>query len=132
MFYPLPRTLQPDRLATFAPMNTSNRSPVRMEPVNERYVISDGVRTVELHPVEGNAHAAGMLMAYLPTEKILVNADLYTPPAPNAPATRPTPGMTSLLDNIRRLKLDVAQHVPIHGAPGSHADFLKMFPGGTQ
>ena len=36
------------------------------------------------------------------------------------------------MNNIRRLKLDVAQHVPIHGAPGSHAEFLKLFAGGTQ
>jgi len=40
--------------------------------------------------------------------------------------------MTSLMNNIRRLKLDVAQHVPIHGVPGSHAEFAKLFVGGTQ
>jgi hypothetical protein len=113
-------------------MDTGGREPIVMEPVHQRYVISDGVRTLELHPVVGNPHAVGMLMAYLPTEKILVHADLYTPAAPNAPASRPTPAMTSLLTNIRRLKLGVAQHVPIHGAPGTHEHFLKSFPGGTQ
>jgi hypothetical protein len=73
-----------------------------------------------------------MLMAYLPTEKILVHGDLYSPPAANAPALRPTPASTSLMNNIRRLRLDVAQHVPIHGMPGSHAEFAKIFAGGTQ
>ena len=132
MFYPMPRTLQPDRFSTFSPMNTHNRSPFLMEPVNLQYVISDGVRTLELHPVARNSHAVGMLMAYLPTEKILVNADLYSPPAPNAPAGPPRPTMTNLLENIRRLKLDVAEHVPIHGVPGTHEDFLKRVVGGTQ
>jgi glyoxylase-like metal-dependent hydrolase (beta-lactamase superfamily II) len=131
-FYPIPRTLQPDRLATYAPMFTVSRRPVPMEPVNRVYVVSDGVRTLELHPVAGNPHAVGMLMAYLPTEKILVHGDLYSPPAPNAPALRPTPASTSLRNNIRRLKLDVGQHVPIHGMPGPHAEFEKMFAGGTQ
>jgi glyoxylase-like metal-dependent hydrolase (beta-lactamase superfamily II) len=132
MFYPRPRTLQPDRLETFAPMFTVSRRPVPMEPVNQKYVVSDGSRTLELHPVTGNPHAVGMLMAYLPAEKILVNGDLYAPPAPNAPATPPTPTMISLRNNIRRLKLDVAQHVPIHGTPGPQAAFEKMFAGGTR
>ena len=132
MFSPMPRTLQPDRLATFAPMFTVSRRPVPVEPVNRRYVISDGVRTLELHPVAGNPHAVGMLVAYLPTEKILVNADLYTPPGPNAPTRQPSPGMTSLMNNIRQLNLDVARHVGIHGAPGPHEPFARMFAGGTQ
>jgi glyoxylase-like metal-dependent hydrolase (beta-lactamase superfamily II) len=132
MFYPIPRTLQPDRLATYSPMFTVSRRPVPAEPVNRAYVISDGARTLELHPVAGNPHAVGMLVAYLPAEKILINGDLYAPPAPNAPAARPNPAMTSLMNNIRRLKLDVAQHVPIHGMPGPHADFARMFAGGTQ
>lgn len=132
MFSPMPRTLQPDRLATFAPMFTVSRRPIPMEPVNRRYVISDGVRTLELHPVAGNPHAVGMLIAYLPTEKILVNADLYTSPGPNAPARQPSPAMTSLMNNIRRLNLDVAQHVGIHGAPGPHGPFARMFAEGTR
>jgi glyoxylase-like metal-dependent hydrolase (beta-lactamase superfamily II) len=132
MFHPLPRTLRPDRLSTFAPMFTVSRRPVPMEPVNRAYVVSDGTRTLELHPVTGNPHAVGMLVAYLPAEKILINGDLYGPPVPNAPPAPPNPAMTSLMNNIRRLKLDVAQHVPIHGTPGPHAEFLKRFPGGTQ
>src|SRR4030095_16235105 len=40
---------------------------------------------LEVYNVQGLAHAKGMLMAYLPKEKILIEADLFTPPAPNAP-----------------------------------------------
>jgi hypothetical protein len=31
-----------------------------------------------------------------------------------------------LFRNIKRLKLDVAQHVPIHGNPGPNADFERI------
>jgi hypothetical protein len=36
------------------------------------------------------------------------------------------PGTMTLYQNIKRLKLDVAQQVPIHGRPGSNDDFLKI------
>jgi hypothetical protein len=66
-------------------------------------------------------------MAYLPKEKILINADLYSPPARGAqPAATPTPTMVTLYQNIQRLKLDVAQHVPIHGQAGPGGEFLRM------
>ena len=32
----------------------------------------------------------------------------------------------ALFRNLKRLKLDVAQHVPIHGNPGSNADFERI------
>jgi len=56
-----------------------------------------------------------------------VNADLYTPPAPGAPPPPAlNPGTLTLYQNIKRLKLDVAQHAPIHGRPGTNDEFLKI------
>ncbi len=124
-FYPVPRYLQPDRFSTFY-MRTANGAPPMIETVDQRYVLSDGKRTLELHPVTNLNHAGTMLLAYLPTEKILINADLYSPAAGGQPAPALTPNMTTLNRNIQRLKLDVAQHVPIHGVPGAHADFQKI------
>ena len=74
---------------------------------------------------QGN-HSADMLMVYLPKEKILINADLYSPPAPGAPMPAPTAGMRTLYQNMRKQKLDVAQHVPIHGRVGTNDEFLKI------
>ena len=125
VFSPAPWTLQPDRLAAFYPYSANNRTPA-IETVNQKYVLSDGVRTMDLYPVQGLAHASTMLMVYLPKEKILVNADLYTPPAPGAPPPASNPNIVTLNQNIQRLKLDVAQHVPIHGGVGTAADFLKI------
>ena len=126
VFYPAARTLAPDRLATFFPLFSPQRD-VDMETVNQKYVLSDGVRTMDVYPVTGLAHNSTMLMAYLPTEKILVNADLYSPPARGAqPPAAPTPSMVALYQNIQRLKLDVAQHVPIHGQVGPMDEFLRI------
>ena len=128
MFSPAPRTLQPDRLALFYPNFTASRRPVPIERVNQKYVLSDGARVVELHPIQGASHIGPMLVAYLPKEKILVNADLYTPPAQGArPPSQAMQGIQTLAGNIARLKLDVAQHATLHGmSPVSHENFLKL------
>jgi hypothetical protein len=67
-----------------------------------------------------------MLMAYLPKEKILFNADLYSPPAPGAPPAAPTASMRTLQQNIKKLKLDVLQHVPAHGRVGTQEEFMRL------
>ena len=118
-----PRTLQPDRL--FA-LNPDVVRDAVLEPVNQKYVLSDGTRMLDLYPVQGLGHAATMLVAYLPKEKILVNADLYSPPAQGAPLPAANPNMRTLNQNIQRLRLDVAQHVPIHGRVGTNDEFAKI------
>jgi len=126
VLYPAPRTLQPDMLSAQYPWFSGNRVPA-FEIVNQKYVLSDGVRTMDIHPVQGLAHSATMLIAYLPKEKIVVNADLYSPPAQGAQApAAPSPTMVTFYENIRRLKLDVAQHAPIHGRVGTMDEFVKI------
>jgi hypothetical protein len=57
-----------------------------------------------------------MLMVYLPREKLLIEADAYTPPAPNAaPMSPPNPFNISLLENIAKQGLAVDQILPLHG-----------------
>ena len=104
----MPHTLRPDRSAK-AP-----KKPV-IEAVGDKRVISDGMRTLELYHLQGSNHADTMLIAYLPKEKLLIEADAYNPAPPNA-----TPGPVSkesvnLYDNINRLNLDVQQIAPLHG-----------------
>ena len=125
LFHPGPRTLAPDILSTRMPWFGGNRVPA-FETVNDKYVISDGVRTMDLYPVLGLGHSGTMLVAYLPGERILINADLYSPPAPGAQPPSATPNMRSLYQNIQRLNLDVERHVGVHGQVGSHADFVRI------
>jgi glyoxylase-like metal-dependent hydrolase (beta-lactamase superfamily II) len=94
----------------------SRRSLVpRIEPVAAKRVLSDGTRTVELHHIRGNPHASTLLMVYLPAERLLIQADTYSPPAANV-ATPPVPVFApNLVANIDRLGLQVDRVVPIHG-----------------
>ena len=43
--------------------------------------LTDGAMTVNLYAIEGNPHAGTFLVAYFPTERILVEADMFTPGA---------------------------------------------------
>ena len=59
-------------------------------------------------------------------EKILVEADLYTPPGPGRPLPdRPNASARSLYRNVQRLGLDVETIVPIHGRPGPWSQFAE-------
>src|SRR5258705_10017848 len=149
MFYPAPRTLDPDRMAIYSPMYMISRRPAPIETVGGDtratgpFVITDGVRMLEVFHVQDMAyelgdpslrqgnHSQDMLMAYLPKERILYNADLYSPPAQGAAVPVATAAARTLYQNIVKLKLDVAQHVPTHGCVGANDEFMKMFAKGT-
>jgi glyoxylase-like metal-dependent hydrolase (beta-lactamase superfamily II) len=126
LFYPAERTLQPDLFSSLYPSFNGNRT-LEIKTVSApKYSLTDGTRTMDIYPVQGLAHSSDMLIAYLPAEKILVNAELYSPRPADEPPPPVDASMRTLYDNIQRLKLDVAQHVPIHGVPGTNADFLKI------
>jgi glyoxylase-like metal-dependent hydrolase (beta-lactamase superfamily II) len=112
-----PRTIKPDRLST-------SEKKATVEGVDGRRVLTEGSQTVELHVLQGSPHNDGIIVAYLPKDKILIQADLFSPPNAAAPATGATPDplALNLFTNIERLKLDVAQIVPIHGRIATFAE----------
>ena len=104
----VPHTLSPDKA------QESGKKPV-VEAVGEKKVLTDGTHVVELYHMQGFGHHDGMLLVYLPKEKVLLEADGYNPQPANAtPPSPPSPYTVSLLDNIQRLKLDVQRIVPVH------------------
>ena len=118
-FAPSARTLQPDRLAVYP------RAPA-FETVNQRYALTDGTRVLELHHVPGLAHNQNMLIAYLPKERIVVEGDLYNPPAAGAPPPMPNANNKTFLTIVQRLKLDIAQIASIHGRVAPWDEFMKV------
>jgi glyoxylase-like metal-dependent hydrolase (beta-lactamase superfamily II) len=117
-----PRTLQPDMVSLWPP--TELAEGYYYEQVTENYVLSDGTRNMNIYYVQPLAHAEGMLMAYLPAEKLVIEADLLDTHEP-LPAA-PTASNRTLLNEVRQLRLDVSRIVPIHGKPVPWSDFLKV------
>jgi glyoxylase-like metal-dependent hydrolase (beta-lactamase superfamily II) len=104
----LPHTLNPDKA------QQNGKKPI-VEGVGEKKVLTDGTHVIELYHLQNFTHHDGMLIAYLPKEKVLLEADGYNPqPTTATPPNPPSPFTTSLLDNILRLKLDVQRIVPVH------------------
>lgn len=101
-------TLIPDQLS---------KSPRRatIQPVIAKRTLRDATRAVELYEVHGSRHSASMLMVYLPAEKLLIEADLFTPPAPNITPMPPMPFAKDLIREIDRQGLDVDKILPLHG-----------------
>ena len=65
-------------------------------------MLTDGTHTIELYHLQNFGHHDGMLLVYLPKEKVLLEADGYNPqPATATPPNPPSPYTVSLLDNIR-------------------------------
>jgi glyoxylase-like metal-dependent hydrolase (beta-lactamase superfamily II) len=114
-----PRTVEPDKLA-------QSGKKAKVEGMQGKYTLSDGIRTVELYLIQGTVHGDGLIMAYLPKEKLLVEADAYTPGPPNAPPpAQPNPLNVNLYDNVERLKLAVDQILPLHGRKVPLAELQK-------
>ena len=114
-----PRTIRPDKLAQSGKKAT-------VEGMPDKRVLSDATHSVELYRIQDNTHAEGLIMAYLPKEKLLVEADLYSPAPPNtAPPAQPNPASVNLYDNIERLNLAIDQILPLHGRKVPLAELQK-------
>jgi glyoxylase-like metal-dependent hydrolase (beta-lactamase superfamily II) len=120
-----PRTLHPDRLAR-------SGKQAAFQTFTEKDVLKGANRTIEVHRIANSPHDDGFAMVYLPADKILIEADAFTPaaeapPAPASPPATPAPGAppppppavsptaVNLYENIRRLKLDVERIAALHG-----------------
>ena len=108
-----PHTLEPDALT-----KTPKAAQFVYVKDKGKYVISDGVRTMEVHHVD-NGHARNLLMSYLPKEKLLMITDIFNDfgmPRPNdPPAGLVSPYYAALDARVKELKLDVQQLAPSHG-----------------
>jgi glyoxylase-like metal-dependent hydrolase (beta-lactamase superfamily II) len=104
-----PRTLAPDALAK------SGRKPVIEGFKGDRRVFQDATRTVEIHVIQGLPHADGLVVAWLPKEKILAYADMFNFPPASAPVPNPPViGTQVFLQNIERLGLQTDRILSIH------------------
>jgi glyoxylase-like metal-dependent hydrolase (beta-lactamase superfamily II) len=102
-------TIRPDMLA-------KSGKQASVEGVSGKRVLTDGSRQAELHLITDSIHADGFVMVYLPAERLLIQADAYTPSAPNAaPPAKPNANHLNLIANIEKLGLKVDRILPLHG-----------------
>jgi glyoxylase-like metal-dependent hydrolase (beta-lactamase superfamily II) len=119
-----PRTLQTDELS-LAPRQ------VHYVLVDEDYALTNGDRTLEVLHVPDIDHSADMLVGFLPTEGILVVADLFSRRGPLS-VGNPSDGELALYHAVRRQGWEVKTIVPIHGAPTTWDEFMTVVGGATQ
>ena len=104
-----PNKINPDRL-------TQSGRKAQVLAVTDKLVMNDGARTLEIHSIRDSVHSDAFLMVYLPKEKLLIEADAYTPSPPNTPPpAQPNANNVNLVDNIERLKPSIERILPLHG-----------------
>ena len=113
-----PRAIAPDAL-------TRNPQPLTLETVEDEMTLEDDAMTVHLYHIEGNPHADSLLMAYFPGERLLVQADAFSP------GRALQPFAANLLENIERRGLRVTRIAPIHGPVASFDDLVANVRAGT-
>jgi glyoxylase-like metal-dependent hydrolase (beta-lactamase superfamily II) len=103
-----PRTLNADGYAE------ANALP-SFEAIGDAGQMTDGRRVIQYHRIQESPHTTGFLMVWLPAERILIEADAYTPAAAGAPVPPPNANTVNLFDNVTRLQLQPRQILALHG-----------------
>jgi glyoxylase-like metal-dependent hydrolase (beta-lactamase superfamily II) len=110
-----PRTLLNDPLA-------KNPKKAKIEAVAEKKVYSDGTRTVVMYHVSPVPHSNGLMIAFMPKEKILFQGDFSV--NPGEPANDHVKALVPILE---KLNLDFDRYINVHtsAAPQTKADVWK-------
>jgi glyoxylase-like metal-dependent hydrolase (beta-lactamase superfamily II) len=110
-----PRTLLSDSLS-------QNPKKVKIETVAEKRVYSDGTRTVEMYHIFPAPHSNGLIIAYIPKEKVIFQGDFSVNPGEPA-----NDHVKALVPVLERLNLDFDRYINVHAsaAPQTKADVWK-------
>ncbi len=106
-----PHTRAPDHLA-------QNPKEPDIGRVGSGLTLEDETMTLQLLPVSG-PHSETMLVAWLPRDRLLVQADVYSPGS----AVHSFAG--KFLEDVRALRLSPVRIVPLHGAVVPFAQFVR-------
>ena len=113
------RTVSPDAFAR-------SKKKANVRGVGDKFVHTDGNRSVEMHLIKGTIHNDSLMMVYLPKEKLLIQADMFGALPPGAkPPAKPNPVQLNFAENIDRLKLSVDRIAGIHGGVAAFAELNR-------
>jgi len=94
--------------------------PAKFLPVDDSMTLKDGSMEVQLYHLLDNPREGTNLFAYVPRDRMLVQADLY-----DSTWTYHYWG-ENVIENIEKIrKLNVSKMVPVHGAIQSYAEMVK-------
>ena len=116
---------QPNRILPDSLARSGKKAAFRT--FTDKLEIGDALRPIEIHRIVGGPHSESIAMVYLPKERLLIEADAFTPPAPNTPPPAvANANNVNLVDNIERLKLTVDRILPLHGRVVPVADLYAV------
>ena len=109
-----PHTVIQDHLA-------QNPRPLSIETVSGDgpYELTEGNRTLVIHRLKNSTHADGMLVVYLPRERIMIEGDPFTP------GRRAPPREANLLEQVQALGLRIDRFAPVHGNVATFAELVE-------
>jgi glyoxylase-like metal-dependent hydrolase (beta-lactamase superfamily II) len=110
-----PRTLLDDVLA-------KNPKRAKVETVDEKRVYTDGTRTVEFYHIYPAPHSNGLMIAYLPKEKVLFQGDFSV--IPDESANDHVRALVPALEKLGLMDFDRYINVHVSAAPQHKADVL--------
>jgi hypothetical protein len=96
-----------------------NPKPLKVEPVDEEMTLKDKSMEIRLYHLKDNPREGTNLMAYVPRDRILVQADMYDS------GWSKHPWGDNFPFNLALHKLQVDKDVPVHGEIQTYADVLK-------
>jgi hypothetical protein len=94
--------------------------PAKFEPVDDQLTLKDKSMEVQLYHLKDNPREGTNLFAYVPRDRMLVQADLYDS---TWQFHHWGANVITNIEQIRKLKVD--KQVPVHGAIESYAEMVK-------
>jgi len=94
--------------------------PAKFEPVDDQLTLKDKSMEVQLYHLKENPREGTNLFAYVPRDRMLVQADLYDS---TWQFHHWGANVITNIEQIRKLKVD--KQVPVHGAIESYAEMVK-------
>lgn len=107
-----PHTIAPDLLQ-------QNPRPATFQFVDDQLTLKDASMELQLYHLLDNPREGTNLFAYVPRERLLVQADLYDA------GWLQHPWGENVLANVERRKLKVDRDVPVHGVIEPYAQMVK-------
>jgi glyoxylase-like metal-dependent hydrolase (beta-lactamase superfamily II) len=108
--------------------NAAGDADMKLEFVTDHMSLTDGDRTIEFYDIGPTPHAEHLLIAYLPQEKIIFEADHFPLPR-TGPLPPAVPATFAFAEALEKLNLDfdriVGAHSPRIGTPAELEAVVK-------